>query len=68
MEELFLTLTLILSLTLPPNPTQCLCHVAEPTFLGFCQAQGADCAVKTVAKLNAHESVGVLALVNGKVR
>jgi len=44
----------------------CLCHVAEPTFLGFCQAQGADCAVKTVAKLNAHESVGVLALVNGK--
>ena len=34
----------------------CLCHVAEPTFLGFCQAQGADCAVKTVAKLHAHES------------
>ena len=52
-----------------PNPNQegvtgifqfgvdnCLCHVAEPTFLGFCQAQGADCAVKTVAKLHAHES------------
>ena len=41
-----------------PNPTLTLtrCHVAEPTFLGFCQAQGADCAVKTVAKLHAHES------------
>lgn len=44
----------------------CLCHVADPTFLGWVQAQGADCALKTVAKAHAHESVGVMALVNGK--
>jgi len=43
-----------------------LCHVADPTFLGFCQAKGADCALKTVAKSHAHEAVGVLAKVNGR--
>merc|ERR1719421_1421027 len=39
-----------------------LCHVADPTFLGFCAKQKADCAMKTVPKAHAHEPVGALAL------
>ena len=40
--------------------------MADPIFLGFCKAQGADCALKSVAKAHAHEAVGVMARVNGK--
>ena len=43
-----------------------LCHVADPTFLGFCASKGADCASKTVPKAHAHEPVGVIALAGGK--
>ena len=43
-----------------------LCHVADPTFLGFCQSRNADCAAKTVPKRDAHEPVGVIALADGK--
>ena len=42
-----------------------LCHVAEPTFLGFCKSRKADCAAKTVPKCNPHEAVGVVALADG---
>ena len=34
-----------------------LCHVADPTFLGFCASRNADCAAKTVPKRDAHECV-----------
>ena len=40
--------------------------MADPTFLGFCAARGADCALKTIAKSHAHEPVGAMALVNGR--
>ncbi|EOD18839.1 hypothetical protein EMIHUDRAFT_209542 [Emiliania huxleyi CCMP1516] len=47
-----------------------LCHVADPTFVGFCSLRGADCGVKTIAKAapsaDPHEKVGVLASVGGK--
>ncbi|KAL3917048.1 MAG: hypothetical protein SGPRY_006564 [Prymnesium sp.] len=42
-----------------------LCHVADPTFIGFCAAREADCASKTVPKLSAHEAVGVVAVADG---
>eukprot|EP00316_Scyphosphaera_apsteinii_P008806 CAMPEP_0119306368 /NCGR_PEP_ID=MMETSP1333-20130426/7150_1 /TAXON_ID=418940 /ORGANISM="Scyphosphaera apsteinii, Strain RCC1455" /LENGTH=462 /DNA_ID=CAMNT_0007309649 /DNA_START=116 /DNA_END=1505 /DNA_ORIENTATION=- len=42
-----------------------LCHVAEPTFVGFCEANGAECGVKTIGKKDPHEKVGVLALSGG---
>jgi len=42
-----------------------LCHVADPTFVGFCASREADCASKTVPKLHAHEPVGVVALADG---
>lgn len=42
-----------------------LCHVCDPTFLGFCDAQRADCASKTVPKSSPHEPVGVIALADG---
>ena len=31
-----------------------LCHVADPTFLGFCHSQKAECAALTVPKLPPH--------------
>ncbi len=43
-----------------------LCHVADPTFVGFCSAREADCASKTVPKRDAHEPVGVVALAGGQ--
>ena len=43
-----------------------LCHVADPTFLGFCSLRNADCAAKTVPKRDPHEPVGVLALAGGQ--
>jgi len=43
-----------------------LCHVAEPTFVGFCTSRGADCGVKTVGKKEPHEKVGVLAVAGGR--
>ena len=42
-----------------------LCHVADPTFLGFCASRDADCAAKTVPKCDPHEPVGVIALADG---
>jgi len=42
-----------------------LCHVADPTFVGFCAAREADCASKTVPKREPHEPVGVVALAGG---
>ena len=42
-----------------------LCHVADPSFVGFCAMRGADCAAKTVPKAHAHEPVGVVALSQG---
>ena len=41
-----------------------LCHVCDPTFIGFCSSRQADCAAKTVPKAHAHEAVGVVALVD----
>jgi UDP-N-acetylglucosamine/UDP-N-acetylgalactosamine diphosphorylase len=43
-----------------------LCRVAEPTFVGYCAREGADCASKTVPKAHAHERVGVLGLQRGR--
>ena len=42
-----------------------LCHVADPTFLGFCASRDADCAAKTVPKREPHEPVGAIALSDG---
>ena len=42
-----------------------MCHVADPTFLGFCDSAGADCAAKTVPKCGPHEPVGALELADG---
>jgi UDP-N-acetylglucosamine/UDP-N-acetylgalactosamine diphosphorylase len=43
-----------------------LCRPADPTFLGYCITQEADCGNKVVWKAHAHEKVGVLAESNGK--
>ncbi|KAG8464080.1 hypothetical protein KFE25_000248 [Diacronema lutheri] len=43
-----------------------LCKVADPTFVGFCAREGADCASKTVPKAHAHERVGVLGTQDGR--
>eukprot|EP00457_Paulinella_chromatophora_P002961 gb/GEZN01002966.1/.p1 GENE.gb/GEZN01002966.1/~~gb/GEZN01002966.1/.p1 ORF type:complete len:728 (+),score=102.46 gb/GEZN01002966.1/:279-2186(+) len=38
---------------------------ADPTFVGFCVDQKADCGNKVVLKEDPHEKVGVMALLNG---
>mmetsp|Transcript_20048 Transcript_20048/g.28054 ORF Transcript_20048/g.28054 Transcript_20048/m.28054 type:complete len:475 (+) Transcript_20048:107-1531(+) len=43
-----------------------LVKMADPVFIGFVFAQGADCAAKVLPKLHAKEPVGVLALKNGR--
>ena len=40
--------------------------MADPLFVGFCALRGAECGVKTVSKVSAHEKVGVLATVGGQ--
>src|SRR4051812_16035611 len=40
----------------------CLVRIADPVFLGYCIDKQAACGVKVVKKLDARESVGVLAL------
>ena len=39
---------------------------ADPTFIGYCISQGADCGNKVVWKSHAHEKVGVIAEKDGK--
>jgi UDP-N-acetylglucosamine/UDP-N-acetylgalactosamine diphosphorylase len=39
---------------------------ADPVFIGYCIAQGADCGNKVLWKSHAHEKVGVLAEKDGK--
>ncbi|GAA96827.1 uncharacterized protein L969DRAFT_50461 [Mixia osmundae IAM 14324] len=44
----------------------CLAKVADPVFVGYCIHAGAECGTKTVVKTHPDESVGVVALKNGK--
>ncbi|KIY51308.1 nucleotide-diphospho-sugar transferase [Fistulina hepatica ATCC 64428] len=44
----------------------CLVRVADPVFMGYGITSGADCAAKVVPKSDPNESVGVVAMRNGK--
>lgn len=44
----------------------CLVRVADPVFVGHCIERGSACGAKVVRKEQPHESVGVLALRDGK--
>lgn len=43
-----------------------LCKIADPLFFGYAAMSGAHVAVKSVAKVDAKERVGVFAYVNKK--
>jgi len=44
----------------------CLVRVADPTFVGYCLSRNADCGALVVRKTRPDESVGVVAVRNGK--
>jgi UDP-N-acetylglucosamine/UDP-N-acetylgalactosamine diphosphorylase len=44
----------------------CLVRVADPTFVGFAAAKGADIATKAVRKRDAKEAVGMIVARNGR--